>query len=563
MIVECPDFDDSNHGQLVLRDYQRAAVDAISAGWGGHQRQLLDMATGTGKTAILNHCAASQWAAGGRTLILENRDALVRQTAKRAQNDTGLDVDIEMAGDRASPFAPIVVASVQTLFRDARLIGFDDQHFQLVVADESHHALSKSWAKVMRYFHYGAESLVEDWETPPDGTYPAKSRVLGVTATPELSGNRHLGEFFQHIPFSYQLLKAVNDGWLVPPLAVQEPLPLNLKGLRPTRTPNGSDYNPSEVAERMIPIIEELAKQIVRVASDRKTMAFMPSINTASLLAQAINRNGLRAVFVSGECLDRDEKTEVFVNHGRGIVLTTSALYTEGFDVPDVDAVFPGITKSISYFKQKVGRATRPLRGIVDGLPSANERRAAIAASDKPNFLIIDPFCRIDYDIDICDTYDLFTDKPEVKARMKALGSPSEESAQEAERDFVKSLEKEARKAAQKKSRTIDPLKFSLMVGDDALAHYLPQSEKERRPPTVGQLAFLQQQRVDVSQIKSFGYASKLIGRIMTRINNHLATYEQLQFLKHLGLPEEKTVDLKMKEASELIDRLKAERRTA
>jgi len=354
----------------------------------------------------------------------------------------------------------------------------------------------------------------------------------------------------------------VNDGWLVPAVAVMEPLPANLKGLRATRTPNGSDYNPTEVAERLIPIIEELAKQIVRLASDRKTMAFMPSINTARMLAEAINRNGLRAIFVSGECLDRDSKTEDFVSHGPGIVLTTAALYTEGFDVPDVDCVFAGITKSRSYYIQKVGRATRALRGLLDGLNTAEERKAAIAASAKRDFLIIDPFCRID-DIDLCDSYDLFCDKPEVKERMKELGPPSAESAQAALRDFVKTLEKEARKAARKKARVIDPLKFALMVGDSLLANYVPETLGDRMPPTPGQIAFLQRQHVDTSKVVCKGYAHKLIGRIMARHSLHKASYEQLKFLKILGLPEDQACELSMAEASATIDALKQRRATA
>lgn len=36
------------------------------------------------------------------------------------------------------------------------------------------------------------------------------------------------------------------------------------------------------------------------------------------------------------------------------------------------------------------GRGSRPLRGLVDGLETAEERLAAIAASDKPNCMIVD-----------------------------------------------------------------------------------------------------------------------------------------------------------------------------
>ena len=41
-------------------------------------------------------------------------------------------------------------------------------------------------------------------------------------------------------------------------------------------------------------------------------------------------------------------------------------------------------------FTQKVGRGTRPLPGVVDPFPTADERRAAIAASAKPHLTLLD-----------------------------------------------------------------------------------------------------------------------------------------------------------------------------
>src|SRR5262249_43659187 len=47
-------------------------------------------------------------------------------------------------------------------------------------------------------------------------------------------------------------------------------------------------------------------------------------------------------------------------------------------------------TKSVALYEQVLGRGTRPLPGIVDGLERAEERRTAIAMSAKPNMLVID-----------------------------------------------------------------------------------------------------------------------------------------------------------------------------
>jgi DNA repair protein RadD len=49
-------------------------------------------------------------------------------------------------------------------------------------------------------------------------------------------------------------------------------------------------------------------------------------------------------------------------------------------------------TKSIVLYAQVLGRGTRPLPGVVDGdgLDAPDERRAAIAASPKPNMVVYD-----------------------------------------------------------------------------------------------------------------------------------------------------------------------------
>src|SRR5690606_7555906 len=64
---------------------------------------------------------------------------------------------------------------------------------------------------------------------------------------------------------------------------------------------------------------------------------------------------------------------------------------TEGFDDPGIGlVVMARPTKSRALYSQCIGRGTRPLNGLVDGLDTADERRAAIAGSAKPNVLVLD-----------------------------------------------------------------------------------------------------------------------------------------------------------------------------
>jgi len=211
---------------------------------------------------------------------------------------------------------------------------------------------------------------------------------------------------------------------------------------------------------------------------------------------------------------------------------------------------------------QQVGRGTRVLPGVVDGLETAEERKAAIAASAKPDLLILDPLWISDR-LDLMDAYDLFTDKPEVKARMKEMGNVPDlqEAAREAERDFIKALEKEARKHARKTARTVDPLRLSVSLGD--VGQYVPETTQDARPPTVGQLEFIRKQGLTVEGIKYLGQASKLIGRLMNRYKAGLATIGQLDFLRTLGYGEDATATLTQREASSLIDRTLAQKKAS
>lgn len=560
MIAEDETFEAVPALRIKLRSYQvrwkqKCAEDRAA----GFSRLLLDGPGGTGKTNWMAGQAYDEWIErSGRTIILENRDRLVRQTAERVHAVTGLDVDIEMAEHRASPFAPIVVASVQSLGRVSRLTGFADNHFSLVIADEAHLSLAPQWVRVMFYLHYGAESLNEGWKKPEDGTYTPKATIVGTTATPDLGKKRSLGAIYQKFTDRYYYLSAVKDGWLVPPITESVPVKIGIKKLRTGRTANGSDYRPEDVSAMIIPIIEELAKQILLMAPLRKTMCFLPSVECARLMSEALCRLGMNASFVSGECLDIDEKTEAFQKAGSGSVLCNCAIYVAGVDFPDCDCVaWFRPTLSRAFYIQGVYRASRVLPGLVDDDMTAEQRCLAISLSKKPNMLILDPLFVSDR-IDLCDFYDLFSDNPEVKKKIKAAGDISLEAVEKAERDFVKALEKAAKKNAHKSSRTINPISWALSIGDEKLASWQPENDREARPPSPGQIHLLRQFHIDVSRIKYHGLAHLVIGKILHRRSLNLASPGQLDMLRLLGVSDEQASLLSLAEAEAAIKAVKA-----
>lgn len=544
---------------IELREYQVACLDSIEAGWKQFNRQLCVLAGGLGKTVLFSSLAKLEIARGGRVLILAHSDELIEQARDKLFRSTGLEADIEKAEQHASPFADVVIASVQTLSREGRLLGFSDDHFTLLNIDEAHRSLAPMFIKVMNYFHFGAESLLEDWKAPEPGMpYKHKARVVGWTATNSRGDKRSLGEFFQNVAYEFDLLQAVLNGWLVRPKTINIPLKIDLRGIKTSRSSAGADLDLGEISARITPFLREIAKQFAIHGADLKCVVFMPSIDTARLLSEAMQENGLNAFFVSGACNDREEKIERFRNFRGPIILCNALLVVEGFDVPDIDGVCVlRPTKIWSFYVQANVRGTRTLPGVIDGLKTKEERLAAIAASAKPHFTILD-FLWLSDRMDLVTPFDLVTSTPGVRDKMKELATGDVidlvDVEGEAERDFLAALEKEAKRHARKKSRVIDPIAWAVSLGDVELASWQPEGKWDELPPTKGQLDFLARHHIDVSNIRFRGLATKMTLRLLQRLRSGLCSYEQMTFLSALGVSKDSSVLMTRVEASALID---------
>jgi superfamily II DNA/RNA helicase len=91
--------------------------------------------------------------------------------------------------------------------------------------------------------------------------------------------------------------------------------------------------------------------------------------------------------------MEPDRRRDVIARFKSGAlqILVNVGVATEGFDAPGVGCVVMARpTKSRSLYAQMVGRGTRPSPGVPDRHDNPEDRRAAIAASDKPHCMVID-----------------------------------------------------------------------------------------------------------------------------------------------------------------------------
>ena len=486
-----------------LRPYQQQARERIHAEWeNGHTRTLLVLPTGTGKTIVFASVAADQVRAGDRVLILAHRGELLEQAADKLQRSTGLVSAVEKADATClNTWFRVVVGSVQTLQRTARLERFPRDYFGTIIIDEAHHAITDGYRRILDYF--------------------GSAKVLGVTATPDRGDMRNLGEVFDSLAFEYKLTDAIKEGYLCRIMAQTIPLKLDISSV----TMSGGDYAVGDLGTALDPYLEQIAAEMAQRCKGRKTVVFLPLIKTSQKFRDLLNSHGFRAAEVNGQSTDRKEVLADF-DAGKYNVLCNSMLLTEGWDCPSVDCVVVlRPTKVRSLYSQMVGRGTRLSPG-------------------KSDLLLLDFLWMTDKH-ELCRPADLVCEDRAVARQMTEnlaqTGCPEdiEKAAVQASEDVVaqreEALAKQLEEQRRKKARLVDPLQYEMSIQAEDLAGYVPAFGWEAGPPSAEQTAALEKMGILPDAVESAGKASLLLDRLNKRRAEGLTTPKQIRVLERYG----------------------------
>ena len=507
-----------------LRPYQQQARERIHAEWeNGHTRTLLVLPTGTGKTIVFASVAADQVRAGHRVLILAHRGELLEQAADKLQRSTGLVSAVEKADATClNTWFRVVVGSVQTLQRTARLERFPHDYFGTIIIDEAHHAITDGYRRILDYF--------------------GSAKVLGVTATPDRGDMRNLGEVFDSLAFEYKLTDAIKEGYLCRIMAQTIPLKLDISSV----TMSGGDYAVGDLGTALDPYLEQIAAEMAQRCTGRQTVVFLPLIKTSQKFRDLLNSHGFCAAEVNGQSTDRKEVLADF-DAGKYNVLCNSMLLTEGWDCPSVDCVVVlRPTKVRSLYSQMVGRGTRLSPG-------------------KSDLLLLDFLWMTDKH-ELCRPADLVCEDRAVARQMTEnlaeSGCPQdiEEAAVQASEDVVaqreEALAKQLEEQRRKKAKLVDPLQYEMSIQAEDLAGYVPAFGWEAGPPTEQQAAALEKLGILPDAVESAGKASLLLDRLHKRRDEGLTTPKQIRCLEKYGFQH--VGRWSFEQAKHMIDRIAA-----
>lgn len=308
---------------MPLRAYQLDAIEGVRQRmWGGARRVLLVAPTGSGKTTMGAELARQVVSAARRVLWLAPRVELVDQAADTL-TAIGLTVGAACAtaATPPNPFAPVQVASVQTLLARKLRPPAD-----LVLVDEAHHAPADEQGALLA--SYG------------------DALVVGLTATPERGDGRPL-DLFDGLVVGATVRELIEGGHLVP-----------CEILRPDHV-----LGPGELAQSPVDAYLEHA-------AGRRTVVFARSIELSEQYAAEFLARGIRAASVSIRTPWSERRMIVDALRRGGIdVVCNVAVLTEGFDAPEVSCIMIGRgCGSASLYLQMIGRGLRPAAGKRDCL---------------------------------------------------------------------------------------------------------------------------------------------------------------------------------------------------
>lgn len=592
--------------EFKLRPYQSGAIEGARVSFRkGARSTLITMPTGTGKTVVETSIAAGVVQRGRNVLFMVEGRSLVTQAA-RAMRRLGHPVLIEMADDRAfvdlsaNSGPVIVVASVDSMV--LRYKRYPRNFFRMIICDEVHHLLAGSgwdskagesqlgsYLEILKHFGvpvplYGADGFLRRTEAEGDTLF------CGLTATPDRGDGKNIMDAFDEVAFDYGIKQAIDDGWLVP--VVQELCHLPGLDLSKVRKSAG-DLDARQLEKVLKPLMEPICREVIKVADGRPTLVYnaLKSLADATTLQLRALAKDRRIETVLGETpLEGCPRCEAqgrlgapplagcrrclfaAVETGEVWALSSVGTLTEGVDIPAATvAVMLRITSSRPLYAQILGRVLRPHVSLAESLgqmETAAQRRAAIAASPKPEAAVLD-FAGNSGRHKLIRVIDVLGEREDEKA-MNLARAAVERGAKDPMKaldDAYRALQEIASKAAGNEIERVlvDPFALFAVKGKrDAMG----------RPPTEAQIDALIScgaVEVRVSDPKSREKARKVIlerfdlisaSALLTessrRIKAGEASMKQVRRLVRAGIPPDRVRKMTFGEAKAAITDLEA-----
>ena len=328
--------------EIKLFGYQEDMKERIEKALRLHRSVMAQMPTGTGKTYLLTAVIDS--------FVRANPKAKVWIVAHRRELVSQIDETVRKfhsySSATSSLLSSVKAMSIQWLMRHYDEI---EEEPGLIVIDEAHHALAKTYKEM--------------WERFP------KAKFLGLTATPCRLNGKGFTDLFDVLVQSWGVPEFISKGRL----ATYDFVSIKSDGvtqrLIDSLQKRGADGDYQNKEMDMLlnkkPSIERLYRSLEEYGKDRKGIVYAINISHAQKITKLYQEHGVKAIAIDSKtpAAERQQDIEAF-RKGDIQVLVNVDIFSEGFDCPDVEFVqLARPTLSLAKYLQMVGRGLRVAKG--------------------------------------------------------------------------------------------------------------------------------------------------------------------------------------------------------
>lgn len=329
--------------EIKLFDYQEDMKERIEKALRLHRSVMAQMPTGTGKTYLLTAAIDS--------FVEDNPNTKVWIVAHRKELVSQIEETIKKfysysSSKNKSLLVSVKAMSIQWLARHYNEI---EEEPGMIVIDEAHHALAKTYKEM--------------WERFP------KAKFLGLTATPCRLNGKGFTDLFDVLVQSWNIPEFISKGRL----ATYDFVSIKSDGvtqrLIDSLQKRGADGDYQNKEMDMLlnkrPSIERLYQSFEEYGKDRKGIVYAINISHAKKIMELYQEHGIKAVAIDSKtpAMERQADIEAF-KKGDIQVLVNVDIFSEGFDCPDVEFVqLARPTLSLAKYLQMVGRGLRVAKG--------------------------------------------------------------------------------------------------------------------------------------------------------------------------------------------------------
>jgi len=359
--------------QIMLRDYQQNQYrGVIEAARQGVRRICVASPTGTGKTEVMAElCRVAQY-----PVVIEHLVDLVTQTHARLEKRLDERVDIEQGARFAEGIdglrSRVIVGSRDSMLSRKRFTLRAYNRETLVIVDECHHGTTARMQEMLEYFENRGATIVGFSATP----YKGKGKALRYWPRPQIV---------------YSLRQALDDAYLVPPnCRLSEAKSFDFTLVDEV----AGEWNKAQLAAVLTAehCCHEVSSLVLSTFKQQPSVVYAACVSQAKLIAEMFERYGIKVSLVHSkqDLVTRKANMDAFVS-GESKIIINVGILSCGWDFPELRNVYMAAPcRALSRYEQRIGRGMRTLTNVLQPGMTLEERRAAIAASDKPFFNLYD-----------------------------------------------------------------------------------------------------------------------------------------------------------------------------